>query len=73
LGSLQEIVLKYLKENGITIRFLAKSIDTDYAFLNCWLHGKRKFSDKRIARVHDFLNGNYYKSPDSLFVKKEDL
>ncbi len=57
--TLNELVLKYLKKNGIKIKFLAEYLQEDYAIVNKWLHGKMNMNEEKIVLVHKFLNKSH--------------
>lgn len=67
--TLNELVNKYLSENGIKIMFLAKYLDEDYSVVNKWLKGKCNMNQRKIMLVHKFLNESY-KSADEI-LKEE--
>jgi hypothetical protein len=67
--TLNDLVNKYLSENGIKIIFLAKYLDEDYSVVNKWLKGKCNMKQGKIQLIHKFLNESY-KSADKI-LKEE--
>lgn len=57
--TLNELVLKYLTDNGIKQSFLADSIGEDRSLISRWLKGTCNVNANTIAKIHDFLQGSY--------------
>lgn len=70
MDTLNQVVNKYLEENGITIRFFSEYINCEYTKCSKWLKGERNLSPKQKMKVHDFLNGMFLKTVDQI-LKEE--
>lgn len=70
MDTLNQVVEKYLEENGISIRFFAKYINCEYTKCAKWLKGERKLTPKQVEKTHVFLNGKFLKTVDQI-LKKE--
>lgn len=69
IDTLNELTSKYLRENGIMIKFLAEYIHEDYTIVRKWLKGSYCMSPESIKRVHEFLEKSH-KSIDQI-LKEE--
>ena len=69
--TLNEVVLQYLKENGIAQSFLADYISEDRALINKWLRGRYNASPHIIAKIHGFLRESY-KSPEKFWKEEKE-
>lgn len=70
MNTLNEIVEKYLKENGIMNTYFADYIGCEYSQCCKWLKGKRKLNPQQIRKAHEFLSGSFLKPIDEL-LKEE--
>ncbi len=66
MDTLNQVVNKYLKENGITTRYFSDYIGCEYSRCIKWLKGQSKITPKQIKRTHDFLNGKFIKTVDEI-------
>lgn len=67
MDKLNQIVKKYLKENGISVSFFATYIGAPYDSAAKWLNGKIKnLSYKQNQKVHSFLNGDHLKPVETI-------
>ena len=64
---LNEIVTKYLEANGISKKYFSECIGCDLAVTYKWLNGEIKtLPADKLKKIHRFLNGEYYKSIESV-------
>ncbi len=61
METLNEVVCKYLKENGVTLKHFSKYINVEYTSCSKWIHGKKELPNEKLKKVHEFLNGNSIK------------
>lgn len=65
--NLNQIVNKYLKENGISNKFFSEYIGCEYTKCRHWLsNNSRKLDGEQIKKVHEFLSGKHLKSVDEI-------
>ena len=57
--TLNELVLKYLTDNGIKQSFLADSIGEDRSLISRWLKGACNVNPNTISKIHDFLQDSH--------------
>lgn len=53
---LQERVMKYAKEHGIKLGFIAKKVGLFQSQLSAWLHGKRDIEDFYKRKLERFIS-----------------
>lgn len=70
MGTLNEIVKKYLKTNGITVNFFANYINCEQSACSRWLSGQKKLKPDQIKKTHDFLQGKFLKPVEEIMKEK---
>lgn len=73
LTTLNELTAKYLKENGISIRFFAEYIGEEYTLVSKWLKGKKNIKTEKIVMVHKFLKESYVPANEILKERKSAI
>ena len=74
METLNQIVRRYLDENGISDRFFEKYIGCSQSLCSQWLRGKRKFNSEQIRKTHEFLQGKHIKTVEEIMsMKGEEL
>lgn len=66
METLNQVVNRYLGENGIMIRFFSEYIGCEYTRCAKWLKGERKLTPKQIEKTHEFLKGSFLKTVDQI-------
>lgn len=66
MGTLNEVVRKYLDANGIIIGHFADYIGCEKSKCSRWLKGERKLNSEQIKKTHEFLTGAFLKSVDEV-------
>ena len=66
MDTLNKVVEKYLKENGIMIKHFADYINCNLTTCSMWLKGKRKLNPEQIRKTHEFLQGKHIKTVDDI-------
>jgi len=63
---LQEVTKKYLKENGLSVRFMAQKTDINRTSLQLWINGSRNLNIQNIVKIKQFLSGSYIQSAETI-------
>ena len=66
MNTLNNIVERYLEENGIKIKFFADYIGCELTKCCRWLKGDRKLNPEQIRKTHEFLQGKHIKTVDDI-------
>ena len=67
MGNLNQLVSKYLNENGITSKFFANYIGCEYTKCSRWLNENGgKLNSDQMKKVHDFLSGKHHKAVEEI-------
>ena len=66
MNTLNELVRKYLEENGISDKFFEQYIGCSQSLCSKWFKGERKLNNEQIQKTHEFLSGKHYKSVDEI-------
>lgn len=66
METLNQVVRKYLAENGIMLKYFAEYIDSSQTKCSLWLKGERKLNSEQIRKTHEFLQGNFLKSVEEI-------
>jgi len=71
--TLNEIVVMYLKANGIKSKHFSSFIGTDYSICIRWLKGNIKtLYPSQIEKVHLFLNGAWIKNVSDVYEEEKN-
>ena len=66
METLNQVVKKYLEENGITIRYFSEYIGCKPSKCSLWLSGKKKLNSEQIRKTHEFLSGKHIKTVEDI-------
>lgn len=66
MNTLNNIVERYLEENGIKIKFFADYIGCELTKCCRWLKGDRKLNPEQIRKTHEFLQGKHIKTVEDI-------
>ena len=66
MKTLNQIVKRYLEENGIMLKYFADYIGCNQTTCSLWFSGKRKLNSSQIQKTHEFLQGKHIKTVDEI-------
>ena len=66
METLNQVVKKYLEENGIMLKYFAEYIGCSQSRCSLWISGQNKLNSEQIRKIHEFLQGNFLKSVDEI-------
>ena len=66
MNTLNQIVRKYLDENGISDKFFEEYIGCSQPMCSKWLKGERKLNKEQLKKVHEFLKGKHIKTVEDI-------
>lgn len=66
MKTLNQIVKRYLDENGIMLKYFADYIGCNQTTCSLWFSGKRKLNSSQIMKTHEFLQGRHIKTVDEI-------
>lgn len=66
MDTLNQIVRKYLDENGISDKFFENYIGCSQSMCSKWLKGERKLNSEQIRKTHEFLSGKHIKTVEDI-------
>lgn len=66
MDTLNQIVRKYLDENGISDKFFENYIGCSQPVCSKWLKGKCKLNPEQIRKTHEFLSGKHIKTVEDI-------
>lgn len=69
--SLNELVVKYLKENGMTSAFFCRYIGENKTTVSLWLHGKGNIGKEILPKIHEFLSGKHLRTLEDIIKEME--
>ena len=70
MDNLNTLAKAYLDKNGITTKFFAEYIGTNYTTCLKWFTGERKLKQSQLKKVHEFLMGHFL-TPVEDILKEE--
>lgn len=66
MDTLNEVVAKYIKLNGIKIGHFADYIGCEITKCSRWLRGECKLNSEQIRKTHEFLQGKFLKTVEEI-------
>ena len=66
MDTLNQIVRKYLDENGISDKFFENYIGCSQSMCSKWLKRERKLNSEQIRKTHEFLSGKHIKTVEDI-------
>ena len=66
METLNQVVKKYLEENGIMLKYFAEYIGCNPSKCSLWINGQKKLNSEQIRKTHEFLQGKFLKSVDEV-------